>query len=57
MIRQGAESWCRTHMWKWIRISRKIHERLLKVGRKGESFDSLLDRLVPEPKVGKEVRE
>ncbi len=44
-------------MWKWIRISVKIHERLLKVGRKGESFDSLLDRLIPEPTLGKEARE
>lgn len=33
-------------MEKTIKISEQTHEKLLAVGTKGETFDSLLDRLV-----------
>jgi len=35
-------------MWKWIRISEKVHRRLLQLGRKHETFDAVLERILPE---------
>lgn len=37
-------------MWKWIRVSEEVHRKLVQLGRKNESFDALLDRLLPESK-------
>ena len=39
-------------MWKWIRVSEKVHRRLLELGRKDETFDALLDRILPQPNSG-----
>lgn len=31
---------------KWIRVSEEVHERLKELGRKGESFDEILRRML-----------
>ncbi|KXA91427.1 hypothetical protein AKJ57_01305 [candidate division MSBL1 archaeon SCGC-AAA259A05] len=42
-------------MKKTLKISEEIHERLKRLGRKGETFDDIISRLLP-PK-GRESRE
>jgi predicted CopG family antitoxin len=32
--------------WMTIRVSRKVYERLVQLGRKNESFSEILDRLL-----------
>ncbi len=33
-------------MWKWMRVSEVVHDKLTDLGRKGESFDDILRRVL-----------
>jgi|GEM_PF-1685679 len=34
--------------WKYIRITEEVHDKLTGLGKKGESYDQILRRVLPE---------
>lgn len=40
-----------TNVTKTIRISNKVHSRLNDIGKRGETFSDIIDRLIDEYKI------